>query len=607
MAFTAGALGTTDDLQALPSAARALAHLQIAGELRERGADALEICAHLLDAPGESRQANVETLCRSAAHYRQAGALAKASECLRRALREPPDAARLPEILLDLAEVLIECGEHAEAAQRTACTRHVDCAGAVRMRAGMLRFRATVGLGRTDMAIADLSAEIAALRKIEESLALKLERELWRSGVTNARVLQEALNRHRRLSIGDLPSGTSPHPDLVDARQILAAAGNLTAGEAVEIAQQTLRLCRRGRLGVSCALHAVWLLLIADEPAQAEACLEQARRMAAPRRGALPVLDALQGMLALRVGTVPQARRVLRDALAAARRRRDPVASGLAGALLADVLLEADQPESARKLVAEHPDSDRCKGVVGALLLAVRARLALLDGRARDAHEDLSLIRARTVELGLRSPGGICYADAAVAASLQLGEHQAAIELARAELGYAEAWGAPSTIALARGTMARCLPPRQRIPLLCEAISMLSDSPAKLVRAQLLLELGYAESFCRRAKAAKGTLTRAYRQATAIGATRIARLAGEELDRLTGLPGVDGSMLTAGEQRVAAMAASGVSNGEIAARLGISKRTVENNMHRIYGKLHCTREDLTERLAQSSHATARQT
>jgi DNA-binding NarL/FixJ family response regulator len=64
--------------------------------------------------------------------------------------------------------------------------------------------------------------------------------------------------------------------------------------------------------------------------------------------------------------------------------------------------------------------------------------------------------------------------------------------------------------------------------------------------------------------------------------------------------------LTEGEQRVAELAAQGLTNPDIAARLFISRRTVEANLARAYGKLGIhSRAELgavmaTRRIASSS-------
>jgi DNA-binding NarL/FixJ family response regulator len=57
-----------------------------------------------------------------------------------------------------------------------------------------------------------------------------------------------------------------------------------------------------------------------------------------------------------------------------------------------------------------------------------------------------------------------------------------------------------------------------------------------------------------------------------------------ELERLDA-PRGDGQQLTAAEQRVAALAATGLSNKQIAAEVFIAEKTVEMNLSRVYRKL----------------------
>jgi DNA-binding CsgD family transcriptional regulator len=105
--------------------------------------------------------------------------------------------------------------------------------------------------------------------------------------------------------------------------------------------------------------------------------------------------------------------------------------------------------------------------------------------------------------------------------------------------------------------------------------------PFELGRA--LLVKGHVERRARRRAAARISLGRALGIFEELGATLWAAKARGELDRL-GAPTTAGE-LTATELRVARMAAEGSTNAEIAARLQISRRTVESNLARAYGKL----------------------
>ena len=94
---------------------------------------------------------------------------------------------------------------------------------------------------------------------------------------------------------------------------------------------------------------------------------------------------------------------------------------------------------------------------------------------------------------------------------------------------------------------------------------------------------------------ARGPLNEALAVAERLGALRLAARAEDEL-RLTGarprrraVSGVDA--LTPAELRVAALAAEGLSNPEIAQTLFVTRKTVEKHLGAAFGKLHVTSRD----------------
>jgi DNA-binding CsgD family transcriptional regulator len=82
-----------------------------------------------------------------------------------------------------------------------------------------------------------------------------------------------------------------------------------------------------------------------------------------------------------------------------------------------------------------------------------------------------------------------------------------------------------------------------------------------------------------------------------LGATRFAAMARDELSR-TGIRVASGA-LTETERRVAELAASGMTNREVAAALFISPKTVDANLSRVYRKLGVeSRAELGARMQQ---------
>ena len=136
-----------------------------------------------------------------------------------------------------------------------------------------------------------------------------------------------------------------------------------------------------------------------------------------------------------------------------------------------------------------------------------------------------------------------------------------------------------------------------------EAVDVLSASPARLEHARALADLGTALRHRRRITDARAPLLQALDLATRCGATPLAERARTELlitgarPRRAQLSGVEA--LTTNEQRVAALAAEGRSNREIAQALYVSHKTVEKHLTAAYRKLAISgREDLPEALAK---------
>ncbi|MFL5885651.1 MAG: LuxR C-terminal-related transcriptional regulator, partial [Thermoleophilaceae bacterium] len=129
----------------------------------------------------------------------------------------------------------------------------------------------------------------------------------------------------------------------------------------------------------------------------------------------------------------------------------------------------------------------------------------------------------------------------------------------------------------------------RRIELLAEAADVLADAPARLERARALTDLGAALRQANRRIAAREPLRLALDLADACGARPLAERARQELRAAGGRPrrprtsGVEA--LTASERRIAAMAARGMSNPEIAQALFVTKKTVEAHLGGAYRKL----------------------
>jgi DNA-binding CsgD family transcriptional regulator len=106
--------------------------------------------------------------------------------------------------------------------------------------------------------------------------------------------------------------------------------------------------------------------------------------------------------------------------------------------------------------------------------------------------------------------------------------------------------------------------------------------PFERARTQLLL--GQLQRRQRQKESAGATLREAQRAFDALGTPLWADRARAELARAKVVPTHDHT-LTPSERRVAELAASGMTNRDVAAALFISPKTVEANLARIYRKL----------------------
>lgn len=189
---------------------------------------------------------------------------------------------------------------------------------------------------------------------------------------------------------------------------------------------------------------------------------------------------------------------------------------------------------------------------------------------------------------GLREPGVHRVHANAAEAAVAIGNLQRAAELA----AYLEAHGARTghRWSLATGARSRALllaanGDADGALSACElAMSRHEDLPMPFERARTLLIKGVIERRARLRARSRQSLLAAAESFERMGAGIWAARTRRELDRI-GLRRSSGDELTEGERRCAELAASGMTNREVAAALFISPKTVEANLARAYRKL----------------------
>ncbi len=128
---------------------------------------------------------------------------------------------------------------------------------------------------------------------------------------------------------------------------------------------------------------------------------------------------------------------------------------------------------------------------------------------------------------------------------------------------------------------------------LVSAVTTLQGSQSPLELARALSDYGAALRRAGRRVHARAELERALDLAYRLGARRIANQARAELIAAGAKPRRDAitgrDALTAGELRVARLAADGLTNREIAQALFITTKTAKAHLNRVYRKLDVTR------------------
>jgi DNA-binding NarL/FixJ family response regulator len=117
-----------------------------------------------------------------------------------------------------------------------------------------------------------------------------------------------------------------------------------------------------------------------------------------------------------------------------------------------------------------------------------------------------------------------------------------------------------------------------------EAMAEHDRLPMPFERGRTLLLLGQLQRRQRQKERSRATLREALQTFEAMSAPLWAKRVRSELDRAEVAPTHD-QALTPSEQRVAELAASGMTNKDVATALFISPKTVEANLGRIYRKL----------------------
>jgi DNA-binding CsgD family transcriptional regulator/tetratricopeptide (TPR) repeat protein len=568
---------------AIPPAERAPAHAAAARVLRERGAEVERVAAHVLRVDPAGDQETVAVLREAASRALAAGAPDVSANYLRRALSEPPADDIVGEVLAGLgsAERRIY-GPRAVEHLRAAVERLVDPAR---------RTRTALELGWTLM-FTQRPAE--GVRVFEHALELDPPAEMrpWlEAAIVDASYAEPTLFPRVAPRLAEL-AAAPPDPSL-PGRVLAGCVAYQAAREGVDrkLAVERARFALEGMFlsdaSVSAYLVSGVALTAADEFDQAEHAWARAVETARTSGSAFlfAVATCFRAYTAYRRGDLLAAEADGRASIEAA--LSNGLDAAVPAAILADVLRERGDVEGAAGALAQTPFGEEIPDTNHLhFLLYTRGRVRLVQGRVDEGIADLLELGRRYESLGGRNPAIFSWRSIVALAVHRKGDIAEARRLADEELELARAWGTPR--AVGRALVAAGLV-RAELELLEEAVAVLDASPSTVERAHAQLALGAALRRANRRSDAREPLRLARDLAHRVGALPIVERAGEELAATGASPrtlAVAGAAsLTASERRVAEMAASGMTNREIAQALFVTPKTVEVHLSSTYRKL----------------------
>lgn len=565
---------------------RELSHERAARLLMERDAPAEQIAAHILALPRHGEAWVVDVLRAAARAAFAKGAPDSAIASLQRALEEPLPSELRAELLFELgrAQSFMSLPDSA-AALRAAYESARDPA---------LRGQAADWLACTlhYVGAADEAAETAHRARLELPPELEdLGREIEAGELISLffGASDEGGERHERLrSHRTISTGLGPGAKMLAAvaawewAESGGPADSVVALARAALADDTLLKAEAGEL----VIGAILPLALADLDEAVDRWNDVAAE--AHRSGFLFTMLAAQawgGYTQYLRGELAEAEGALRAALVTAAAWGVPTQQPWASSVLVELLIERGAIADARALldaaVPPHPGSEAAM-----LLERARVRVLLAEGRPEEG-----LARADALQ-GLagwrRHPRYVPWRSLKAQALDRLGRRDEALQLASEELEIARQWGSPGTV----GRSLRILGTLERgdgLAHLEEACRLLEQAPARLEQAKALAALGEALRRERRPTEAREPLRRALELAEICGATALVERARAELHatgarpRSTALRGV--GALTSSERRVADLAASGLSNRDIAQALYVTPKTVEVHLSSAYRKL----------------------
>lgn len=591
----------------IPAGHRPGLHKAAAAILHDTAAAPDAIARHLASAPPSSEQWVRDALHDGGRLAARRGSPAAAIRYLRRALELWPPAESSAQISVDLAL------SEAAAGEPTSVARFVDALSLIQDVAA--RAEPLYALGHTLYRRGRHREAAETFREGAEMFAeTTSEQALWfESAYASCAHYLPAFRPEAMLRLESVAAASvdrapgTPAERAVHGVLALYRAASVPSPANGELARRALAgafLPANGILGSVEVNLAMTALIWSGEPEAALGHLSAVLHDARERGDALAHTEGffIRALALYRLGRIDEA---AADAQMAVEGTRHGWAATLPGphGVLADCLLAQGNFAGAQRIVDEAATlvqgGESCPSA--AWLFWSRGRVRLHTGDAQGALADL--LRAGHVleTAGIRSPGVFAWRSAAAAAALAAGDTELVDKLLLAELELSAQFGLPEPAAAALRVRAAGENHDAAVATLEKAAAGLGDRPS-LVLCGVLVDLGARRRRAGRPVDARNDLRLALEMAHRLGASALAEQARNELlasgarprrDRITGA-----DALTSSEQRIARLAADGLTNRRVAESLFLTKNTVEWHLRNVYRKLGITsRQDLHDSLA----------
>ncbi|WP_055553708.1 AAA family ATPase [Streptomyces sp. NBRC 110028] len=560
-------------------------HDTAAALLYRNGSPAESVAAQLMAVTASQHPWAVEVLRTAADTALRRGAPDAATRYLRRALL---DATLSGE---SRGRLLIDLATAERGFDPAACERHISQAIPLlptprHRAAAALRISPTV-VGVPPPAVVDLFHQVAedlgpasALEGSARDVALRLEARLRYAEYEDPAGL--AASVERLSALGDAPPlGSTAEREL--AAVLLDAAMLTTRRSAAEVARLAGSVLEREPATADRSHSPLPLVAVALVAADSVRGINSwpAPEQHSPGQDVTTV-DALvhaeQALMLVARGRAARAREPAERAMRLAGAHW-PEAGMLATVALTGVALELDDPELVEGLL---DDAGRRRSANLALTASLQLLKASQDerhGRWASALDTLLACGRQLEAAGWRNPVLFRWRPWAAALQHRIGDSRAALALAEEEHARAEAWGAPVALGRALRLKGRLHDGARGTNLLRESADVLRASANELELARSLVLL--ARRMDGGAEAA-ALLREAKALAAACGAPWLVERA--EQGRGTPAPRPEAA-LTRTERTVVSLAGGGLTNQEIADRLGVTSRAVEKHLTHAYRKL----------------------